>query len=109
MPQHVRQLSDIRAKDAPAFRLNATFSFVGDHLDTFEGTYTQTWVSDSQWSRETVIGNVRQIDVGGSGQHWLVYPDGFSVLANALPWPDGVRPACFPGTRIHFHQGTRER
>jgi TonB family protein len=80
-----RQLSDIRAKDAPAFRLKATFSFTGDNLDPVEGTYTETWVSDTQWRRETVIGNLRQIDVAGPGKHWLVYPDGFPDQANAVP------------------------
>jgi hypothetical protein len=36
--ERARLLSDIRAKDAPAFRLKATFSFVVDNLDTVEGT-----------------------------------------------------------------------
>ncbi len=80
-----RHLSDIRAKDAPAFRLTATFSFIGDNLDPVQGTYTETWISDTQWRRETGIGNLRQIDVGGSGKHWLVYPDGFPDQANMLP------------------------
>ena len=83
--ERARHLSDIRAKDAPAFRLKATFSFVGDNLDPVEGTYTETWVSDSQWRREAVIGNLRQIDVGGSGKHWLASPDEFPEQANALP------------------------
>jgi len=83
--EHARHLSDIRAKDAPAFRLKATFSFIGDNLDPVEGTYTETWVSDSQWRRETVIGNLRQIDVAGPDKHWLVYPDGFPEQANVLP------------------------
>ena len=80
-----RQLSDIRAKDAPALRLKATFSFTGDNLDPVEGTFTETWVSDTQWRRETVVGNLRQIDVAGPGKHWLVYPDGFPDQANAVP------------------------
>lgn len=80
-----RHLSDIRAKDAPAFHLKATFSFVGDNLDPVEGTYTETWVSDSQWRHETVIGNLRQVDVAGPGKHWIVYPDGFPDQANAVP------------------------
>lgn len=80
-----RRLSDIRAKDAPAFRLKATFSFTGDNLDPVEGTYVETWISDSQWRRETVIGNLRQIDVAASGKHWLVFPEGFPDQAGALP------------------------
>ncbi len=80
-----RRLSDIRANDAPAFHLRATFSFTGDNLDPVEGTYTETWVSDTQWRRETVIGNLRQIDVAGPGKHWLLYPEGFPEQAGALP------------------------
>ncbi len=87
-----RQLSDIRAKDAPAFRLKAMFSFTGDNLDPVEGTYTETWVSDTQWRRETVIGNLHQIDVAGPGKHWLVYPDGFADQASMLPSLMGYLP-----------------
>jgi hypothetical protein len=83
--ERARHLSDIRSPDAPAFRLKATFSFIGDNLETVEGTYTETWTSNSQWRRETIIGNLRQIDVGAPGKHWLLYPDGFPVQANALP------------------------
>jgi len=83
--ERARHLSDIRAPDAPAFRLKATFSFVGDNLDTTEGTYTETWVSDSQWRRETVIGNLRHVEVGGADKRWLVYPEDFPVQANKLP------------------------
>ena len=82
--QHARKLSDIRSPGAPAFRLKATFSFVGDNLDTVQGTYTETWVSDSQWRRETVIGDQRYIDVGVLNKHWLVFPDAFPRQANKL-------------------------
>ena len=58
---------------------------LGDNLDPVEGTYKETWVSDSQWRRETVIGNPRQIDVGGSDMHWLASSDDFPEQANALP------------------------
>jgi hypothetical protein len=54
-----RQLSDIRAKSAPAFRLSVEFSFANKGLATVEGTYTETWVSESQWSRETAVGELR--------------------------------------------------
>lgn len=83
--ERARHLSDIRAKDAPAFRLKATFSFIGDNLDPIEGTYTETWVSDSQWRRETVIGNLHHIEVGGADKVRLVFPEGFPVQANSLP------------------------
>lgn len=83
--ERARHLSDIRAKGAPAFLLRATSSFVGDNLDPVEGIYTETWVSDTQWRRETVDGNLRHIDVAGPGKHWLVYPDGFPEQANVVP------------------------
>lgn len=83
--QHARQKSDIRSPGSPAFRLKATFSFIGDDLQTITGTYTETWVSDSQWRRETLIGDSRRIEVGGSAKHWLIDPDGFPQRASHLP------------------------
>lgn len=70
--QHARQLSDIRSSGAPAFRLTATFSFVGDDLEAVQGTYTETWASDSQWRRETVVNNLRRIEVGAPSRLWLL-------------------------------------
>jgi hypothetical protein len=55
--ERARHLSDIRAKNAPAYRLKATFSFMGKNLENLQGTYTEVWVSDSQWRRETVVSN----------------------------------------------------
>jgi hypothetical protein len=83
--QHARQLSDIRSPNAPPFRLKATFSFTGDDLDTVQGTYTETWFSDSQWRRETVIRDQLYIEVRGGDRHWLLFPEGFPVQANKLP------------------------
>jgi len=67
-----RTLSDIRSPNAPAFQLNLTFSFTGKDLNTLEGTYTEQWISNSQWRRETVVGNFRRIEVGGLTRRWLV-------------------------------------
>jgi hypothetical protein len=83
--QHARQLSDIRAAGAPAFQLRANFTFVGDNLETVQGTYLETWISDSQWRRETIVGSLRRVVVGGPGKHWLVFPDGFPYQAEQLP------------------------
>jgi hypothetical protein len=83
--QHARQLSDIRSANSPAFQLKATFSFVSDSLETVEGTYTETWMSQSEWRHETVIRDLHFIDIGGSGKHWLVYPEGFPERAQNLP------------------------
>jgi hypothetical protein len=81
---HAQQLSDIRSPNAAAFRLKATFSFKGDDLETVQGTYTETWVSDSQWRRETVIHDLRRIEVAGPAKSWLLYPDTFPERANQL-------------------------
>ncbi len=98
--QRASQLSDIRSLGAPAFRLKATFSFVGDDLETVKGTYIETRVSGSQWRRETVIGDLHQVDVGGAGKHWLLYPDGFPSRADQLPFLlEAVPPAS---TRFDF-------
>jgi hypothetical protein len=82
---HAQQLSDIRSPNAAAFRLKATFSFKGDDLETVQGTYTETWLSDSQWRRETVINGLRRIEVGGPAKSWLLSPDTFPERAIELP------------------------
>ncbi len=80
------KLSDIRSKDAPAFRLTATFSFIGKDLASTQGTYTEVWVSQSQWWRETVVNNLRRVEVGGPNRRWLVdsAPD-FPETAGRVP------------------------
>jgi TonB family protein len=65
-----RHLSDIRGPNAPPFRLKATFSFVGDELETFEGTYTEFWASDAEWRREIVIGDRKRIEIGRDSKLW---------------------------------------
>jgi len=69
--EHARQLSDIRSAASPGFRLKANFSFVGDDLDTEQGTYTETWVSDSQWRHELVVNDVHRIEIGAPSSSWL--------------------------------------
>ena len=71
MLDRARQLSDIRSPNAPGFRLNVTFSFRGQDLETVQGTYSEVWISSSQWRRETVVGNSRRIEVGGPNKRWL--------------------------------------
>lgn len=70
--ERARDLSDIRSSSAPAFRLKATFTAITRELATLEGTYTETWVSDTQWRRETVVGASRRVEVGGATRHWLL-------------------------------------
>jgi hypothetical protein len=65
-------LSNIRSPSAPAFRLKATFSAITRDLSTVEGTYTETWVSNTEWRRETVVGASRRVEVGGATGRWLL-------------------------------------
>ena len=67
-----RHLSDIRAKNAPAFRLKATFTFIGKDLENAQGTYTEDWVSDSQWRREIVVKDSHRIEVGTPNRIWTL-------------------------------------
>jgi hypothetical protein len=84
--EKARKLSDIRAKNAPAFRLKATFSFVGKNLENEQGTYTEIWVSDSQWRRETVMSDFHRVEVGTSNRIWrLDNSKDFPATVTRLP------------------------
>ncbi len=84
--EHARRLSDIRSPGAPAFRLEATFSFTGTDLETVPGTYTEVWASNSQWRRETVVKTSKRIEVGGPSKYWLLDDtDDFPQPATQLP------------------------
>jgi TonB family protein len=72
MLERARLASDIRAMNAPGFRLKASFSFVSEKLEKVEGTYVEWWVSKSQWRRETVVGDSRRIEIGGVDKRWLL-------------------------------------
>jgi hypothetical protein len=92
-----RQRSDIRSANAPAFRLKATFSFVGTGLETVEGTYTEVWVSNSQWRREMVAKDWRRIEVGGLARSWqLDNPEDFPEEAIRVP----AMMSVFPSGRL---------
>jgi TonB family protein len=81
-----RNLSDIRAKGAPAFRLELSFSFAGKNLDMVQGTYTEIWVSKSQWRRETIAGADHRIEVRNSAKQWLLdNTKDFPETASRLP------------------------
>jgi TonB family protein len=88
-----RKLSDIRTEGAPAFRLSATFSFQGKDLSTIQGTYTEVWVSRSQWWRDTVLNDAHRTEIGGLNRYWVVDDIGdyfdiarsISALVNVLP------------------------
>jgi TonB family protein len=81
-----RHLSDIRAKNAPAFRLQAKFFFVGKDLENEEGSYTEIWVSDSRWRRETVVNNFHRVEIGTPDRIWkLDNSKDFPETAARLP------------------------
>jgi TonB family protein len=86
-----RQLSDIRTPGASPFRLNATFTFVGDDLGTVNGTYTEVWVSKSQWRREINVDKSQQIEVANSGKLWVVdKPEDFPDKAKQITGMMGI-------------------
>jgi TonB family protein len=112
MLARARQLSDIRAAGAPAFHLKAVFSFRNNDLDLVDGTYTEDWVSNSQWHREIVVHDqpnidkqdargVRRIEVGGPSKYWVFdsipnFPEPPSRLSAALvPLPPIARTFTF--------------
>ncbi|MCU1301341.1 MAG: TonB-like protein [Candidatus Sulfotelmatobacter sp.] len=70
--EHARQLSDIRSPNAPAFRLKATFSFVGNDLETVQGTFTEIWLSKGQWRREIAVGALLHVEVGSPNRIWTL-------------------------------------
>jgi TonB family protein len=99
MLARARQLSDIRSPNAPAFRLNARLSFIGQDLETVHGTYTETWVSSSQWRRETLVGDLRRVEIGGPTRHWLI-DDGKDLPEQAAPISTVLE--MFPAKNANF-------
>jgi len=70
--EHAKQLSDIRAEGAPAFRLKLSFKMIKDDGSFLEGAYTEVWVSKERWHRETVLGDFRRIQVAAGRKRWLL-------------------------------------
>jgi TonB family protein len=99
MLDRARQLSDIRSPNAPGFRLNVTFSFIDQDLETVQGTYTEVWISNSQWRRETVVGNLRRVEIGGPTRHWLI-DDGKDLPEEAARISTVVE--IFPSRTVKF-------
>lgn len=67
-----RQLWAIRAPGNPAFRLKAQFRFPNSKPGEGEGEYLEVWASPQQWRREIVVGDHRQIEVGGEDKRWVL-------------------------------------
>ncbi len=81
-------LSDIRATNASAFRLKATFQSLGAP-QAIPGSYSEAWISREQWHREIEVDDSRMIEVGGPGKEWLLHtakghPFGATLVTNAL-------------------------
>jgi TonB family protein len=91
-----QQLSDIRSSASAPFRLTATFTFAAESLETLSGTYTEVWVSKSQWRREIDVGTSQQIEIAASGKYWVIdKPEDFPerarpVLGLMLGIPNGA-------------------
>jgi TonB family protein len=72
MIERAKQLSDIRAEGAPAFRLKLNFKAIKEEGSVLEGTYTEVWASKTQWRRETVVGDFRRTEVAAGQKRWLL-------------------------------------
>jgi TonB family protein len=70
--QRAKQLSDIRVDGAPAFRLKLSFKIINEDGSVLDGAYTEDWVSEAQWRRETVFGNFRRTQVATGRKLWLL-------------------------------------
>lgn len=86
---HAKQVSDIRADGAPAFRMRVTFKTIKQDGSMLEGSYTEVWVSKAQWRRETVLGDFRRTEVAAGRKRWLLdstagVPDYVAELLNLL-------------------------
>ena len=89
MLKRARELSDIRASNAPGFRLTATFTFSGKDLAQEEGVFTEVWVSSSRSRRETVVKNLHRVEVVGTTRRWLLegsddFPDRAARVATEI-------------------------
>ena len=89
-----KQLSDLRAEGAPAFRLKTSFKVFKKGSSGTEGTYTETWISRRQWRRETVLGDFREIVVANGNKRWL--------LKSTSAEPKGTEEAGFQMASLRF-------
>ena len=72
--EHAKQLSDIRAEGAPAFRLRLDFKTIKRDGSELSGTYTEVWVSKTQWRREIVVGDTHRTEVAAGQKRFLLEP-----------------------------------
>ena len=72
--EHAKQLSDIRADGAPAFRLRLDFKAIKKDGSVLQGTYTEVWRSKAQWRRETAVGDFHRTEVAAGQKRFLLGP-----------------------------------
>jgi TonB family protein len=101
MLSRARAVSDIRHKDAPAFRLKVEFSFLGDDLEQKKGTFTEWWVSTDKWRRETESGGARHLEIGGPYKIWL-HDTGDELPEQVKRLPSLVAITPPPGNKQQF-------
>jgi hypothetical protein len=89
-----KQLSDIRAEGAPAFQLKTSFKVIKEDSTATGGTYTETWVSRSQWRTEIVLGDFREIVVDNGKKRW--------ALKSASAVPKGTEEVGFRMASLRF-------
>lgn len=98
---HARQISDLRTPGSPPFRLTATFSFIAKNLDTIQGSYTETWISDTQWRRDTIVGDAHRIEVHNGNKSWY-FNGGPQFPIQAVRAAKMFRPFPHPSTQLEI-------
>jgi protein TonB len=85
--ERAKEVSDIRADGAVAFRLKLGFKLLKQDGSQLEGTYVEIWTSKDHWRRETVAGDFRRTEVAAGPKRFLL------ELVTALPEHIGDLPA----------------
>lgn len=70
--EHARQLTDIRSPNAHPFHLSVNFSFIDKKLDPTHGTYNEIWISNTQWRRDTTVGDLHRVEIAQGKKLWLL-------------------------------------
>jgi TonB family protein len=85
-------ISAVREEGSPPFRLKANVKVTQEDGSTVEGTYTETWVSNSQWRRETALGEFHRTQVVLGRKSWTsdnstVVPERLAAISATFdPW-----------------------
>jgi len=90
--QRAMNISAIREEGSPPFRLRANVKITQEDGSVVEGTYTETWVSNTLWRRETALGDFRRTQVVAGRKTWTsdssnVVPERLAAVAATFdPW-----------------------